>query len=162
MIYGLKEAIAHVEEMKKELPFVMANLMKEVAEYGADRARMYLNHHDTGETYASIDCEYTPTSATVRAGGAAIWLEFGTGITKAPYPEALPPGIVEHGQYGAKHGANPNGWWYPDSIGDAEGMGQVWAHTMGIDSNPFMTMALHDMITFLKERGVKVVRKSLT
>ena len=161
MILGIKEAIFQIEKIKDELPFVMANLMKEVAEYGQKQAQMYLEHVDTGETLVSIDYDYTPTSATVRAGGAAIWIEFGTGITKQPYPFPLPPGIEPHGGYGKGHGANPNGWWYPDPIGGAEGMGQVWYHTMGIDSNPFMTMALYDMIEFIEKRGFGVVAKGV-
>lgn len=172
MITGLDKAIAQIEHIKKELPFVMANLMKEVAKYGQERALMYLNHYDTGATYASVDYEYTPTSATVRAGGAAIWIEFGTGITKAGYPLNLPPGIVAHGEYGKGNGANPNGWYFATDdpklavIGDD---GEPWmtadgmfiAHTMGMDANPFMTEALYDMVKFLEERGAKVVMKGI-
>lgn len=171
MITGIDKVLAKVEEMKKELPFVMANLMKEVAKYGQERALMYLNHYDTGATYASVDYEYTPTSATVRAGGAAIWIEFGTGVTKAGYPLNLPPGIVAHGEYGKGQGANPNGWWYPSDTPmganyDADMTeytysGTYLVHTMGMDSNPFMTEALYDMIKFLEERGAKVVMKGL-
>ena len=152
MITGLTETIAHIDKIKDELPFVMANLMKEVAEYGQKQAQLYLQHFDTGETFDSITYEYTPTSATVRAGGAAIWIEFGTGITKMPYPYALPPGIEPHGMYGKGNGLKLEGWSYWDKDQ------QAYVHTWGIHSNPFMTQALYDMIDFLEKRGVGVVK----
>lgn len=155
MILGIKEAISQIDKIKAELPFVMANLMKEVAEYGQKRAQLYLEHFDTGETFDSIQYEYTPTSATVRAGGAAIWIEFGTGITKMPYPFPLPPGIEPHGMYGKGNGMNLDGWTYYDTGK------QAYVHTMGIHSNPFMTQAMYDMIDFLKERGVGIVMKGV-
>ena len=161
MITGVGEAIKKIEKMKKSLPDVMAKLIKEVVELGVERAELYLAHIDTGETYQSIHGEYTKDWGEVSVGGAAIWIEFGTGITKEGYPYELPPGIVEHGEYGAGKGANPNGWWYPDPIGEAEGYGQVYVHTMGIASNPFMTMALHDMLEFLKSKGVGVVKRGV-
>ncbi len=174
MITGLDKAIAQIEHIKKELPFVMANLMKEVAKYGQERALMYLGpHYYTGATYASVDYEYTPTSATVRAGGAAIWIEFGTGITRDFYGAGpLPPGIVPHGQYDKGKGANPNGWYFKtDDINLAvtDENGEPWttadgefiAHTMGIDSTPFMTLALRDMVKFLEERGAKVIMRGI-
>ena len=172
MITGLDKVLTQIEHIKSELPFVVANLMKEVAQYGQERALMYLNHYDTGATYASVDYEYTPTSATVRAGGAAIWIEFGTGVTKAGYPFNTPPGIVAHGGYGQGKGANPNGWYFATddpslAVFDKEGHywmtadGMFIAHTMGMDANPFMTEALFDMMKFLEERGAKVVLKGI-
>lgn len=161
MITGLDKAIAKIEEMKNSLPKAMSNLIKETVELGVERAELYLAHIDTGETFQSIHGEYTDDWGEVSVGGAAIWIEFGTGVTKAEYPYPLPPGIVPHGQYGEGHGANPNGWFYPDPIGSAEGMGQVWVHTMGIASNPFMTLALHDMLKFLEDKGVKVIKQGV-
>ena len=173
MITGIDKTLRKIERMKKNLPNAMKELLKEVAEYGKHQAQLYLEHFDTGETFDSIQCNYTDTTAEVKAGGAAIWIEFGTGVNSTPYPYELPTGIVPHGKYGKGKGANPNGWWFPSdgTYGASHGKemldaeitqytysGTYMVHTFGIDSNPFMTMALNDMIKFLERRGAGVIR----
>lgn len=48
-------------------------------------------------------------------GKSVLFVEFGTGITKADSPEArsilIAGDVVGHGEYGLGNGANPNGWY---------------------------------------------------
>lgn len=48
-------------------------------------------------------------------GKSVLFVEFGTGITKADSPEArnilIAGDVVGHGEYGRGNGANPNGWY---------------------------------------------------
>ena len=53
--------------------------------------------------------------AVVVSGESVLFVEFGTGITKADSPEARSvlesSGVVGHGEYGRGNGANPDGWY---------------------------------------------------
>lgn len=161
---GIDHCYELINDIRKGVKKNMRDFMKEVALYGAEQAANYLSHVDTGETLGSITYSYGDHTASVYAGGNAIWIEFGTGVTNSDYPYPLPEGIVPHGEYGKKHGANPDGWWYPDEIAKSESgngyesQGATWHHTYGIEPNPFMQQALNDMIEYVRKYGIKVVK----
>lgn len=96
---------------------------------------------DTGNTLASIAYEKTgEKSGSVSVGGAAVWIEFGTGVTHnagSGHPKKGDLGMSDWGTYGKGHGADPNGWWYKKDNG--------WHHTYGIEMNPFMYNTSQDL-----------------
>lgn len=94
-----------------------------------------MDHIDTGNTLSTIHGYRNGNNGVIVANGAAIWIEFGTGVyadgqTDHPLLGRV-NGIVGHGEYGKGHGADPNGWWYPGDDGE-------WHHTYGIKANYFM------------------------
>jgi len=148
---SLMAAIHIIEQYK-------ANLLKNLGEYVDDLAkdidvearRELVKHVWSGETIASLhtergkDTEYT-RKATVSVGGAAVWLEFGTGVVA----NGCSPGTIIHpvhqltasgllisgiGMYGKRHGSDPKGWYWEDEYGESH-------HTYGIPATMFMWKA---------------------
>lgn len=118
----------------RQLVDVMAKRMEEYAAFELSQ------HEWTGETLASLRSVHPADSYTARVivGGAAVWLEFGTGVVANPvgvggfaHPKAAELGMFGIGEYGHGHGSDPNGWWYYDSEG-------VKRHTYGIPATMFM------------------------
>ena len=143
------------------------NLMMDViAKYGEDGAINRVKYIDTGETLNSIH-GYSYYSATVGskhlkeavvvAGGAAVWIEFGTGVYANPVyrrPEHV-PGIVDPGNYGKHNGRYPC-WYYPTdredlALRDSKGNpvvlkdGKYLARSWGMPQNMFMYDTLQDI-----------------
>lgn len=100
---------------------------------GENVAKMLVEHVDTGETINSIVGYREGDKGLIIAGGAAVWLEFGTGVTKngAKHPKADELGIAPWGTYGSGKGSDPAGWWYYDEEDKPH-------HTYGITANMFM------------------------
>ena len=94
---------------------------------------------ESGETSDSILTESKVTGVRhnrygyIIAGGAAIWLEFGTGVHYPDnYPGTKPSGIVEHGEYEKKKGSTGDAWFYYD-----QKQGR-WRATRGLPARAFM------------------------
>ena len=153
---SIKRAKARIDEYRKWIQDTLNQLMDIIAEFGKIEAINRVAHIDTGETLNSIDgysyfAAYRKKDAMIVAGGAAIWIEFGTGVfhnEPDEYPER-PPGIGGIGEYGQGQGENPEGWYYPtDRVelalrrenGTPVRMrsGQYLAHTRGMPQNMFM------------------------
>lgn len=141
---SLNEAIMAIEIYRDSLDNKANQLVKEVARVVEDNARSeLLRHIETGETISSLNTTYKQNmygqTATVSCGGAAVWLEFGTGVVAndcAPGEFVHPmPGVYFKidgiGTHGQGHGADPNGWWYYDENGRRR-------HTYGIPATMFM------------------------
>lgn len=95
------------------------------------------DHIDTGETISTIRgiAYRSQNKGVIVAGGAAIWLEFGTGVVKNfeeyPHPKAEELGMSAIGTYGDGNGSNPNGWFYRDESGQVH-------HSNGVEATMFM------------------------
>lgn len=135
------------------LDSMLENLIEILAEYGYWFAIFNLEHIDTGKTLASIQKNVNGNEAEVVAGGAAIWIEFGTGVVKnvTAHPEPVESDIpiLSWGTYGKGNGKNPKGWFYPttdiryavkrkDGSYLTDANGNYIAHTYGIPANYFM------------------------
>lgn len=138
---SIDNAIKAIEDYSKSLKDKTKELVKEAATNLEEYAAYELSQHIwTGETIASLRKEFENNSMTARilVGGAAIWLEFGTGVVANPvgvggyaHPKAAELGMYGIGEYGHGHGADPNGWWYKDETGQSR-------HTYGIPATMFM------------------------
>lgn len=131
---GMSQLNDVISDMIASLESKGKNLVSELVELGKDEAINNLGHIDTGETLESIQGEVDGLNGKVVAGGAAVWLEFGTGIhynASDPYPQR-PDGIVGIGQYGKGHGSQ-DGWYYPLNDEKTE-----YRFTHGIPAQMFM------------------------
>lgn len=142
----LDEAIKALDEHKKQCRKIIKDLIEAMCDYGEDFAINLVGHIDTGKTVDSIRKDASHIAyrngnyGLIVAGGNAIWLEFGTGVTKNQgnaHPPVADPGnttIYPHGTYGKGKGANP-GWYYIDETKGEKG--EV-CYTQGIEGNQFM------------------------
>ena len=134
---GLRAIEAWLEDYSLRIEKKSKDLVYQMVREGVEYAKGSLEHVDTGETLNSIAGSRDGNTGTISVGGASVWIEFGTGVyapgqTNHPLLGVVAEeGIVEHGEYGWKQGANPNGWLYKGKDG-------AWHRTKGIPSNPFM------------------------
>ena len=138
---SIDSAIEQIESYKKKVQANTSKLVEEAATLLEEYAAFELSKHVwTGETLASLRKVVRQGGYTARVivGGAAVWLEFGTGVVANPvgvggyaHPKAAELGMYGIGEYGHGHGADPNGWWYKDETGQTR-------HTYGIPATMFM------------------------
>lgn len=148
---SIDAAISDIKKYKERLLKGTKTLVDELSREVENKAYVELTRHIwSGETIASLhteqrkDTKYT-NSAKVRVGGAAVWLEFGTGVVA----NNCSPGTILHpvhqiddsgllisgiGMYGQRHGSDPNGWYWEDEYGESH-------HTFGIPATMFMWRA---------------------
>lgn len=159
-VKSIDNAIRMVEQFSKETLDNIEKVIKAMVEEGEQVAIQLCLPADSGETVASIQAgsrvEGVRTNAVgyIIAGGAAIWLEFGTGVAKnermgKTYPGVKPDNIVEHGYYGKKKGLSGNLWAYYD---DKKGKVMV---TRGIAARAFMWHSA----TYLRNHFPEIARK---
>ena len=149
---SIDNAIRLVEQYRDDLTPKTRKIVDDAARVAENNARQELQQHIwSGETLQSLqtvknkDSQYTAAS-TVTVGGAAIWLEFGTGVVanNCPpgtfvHPKAQELGMVGIGMYGAGHGSDPRGWYFDEGVWD-NGTFTSWQtyHTFGIPATMFM------------------------
>lgn len=118
---SIDSAIRQIEEYEKQLHEKTSALVKETAQNVEEYAAFVLAQHVwTGQTLASLhrkdykDGKNSSTSV-VRVGGAAVWLEFGTGVVTNNssvggyvHPMGAQLGVCGLGTYGQGHGADPD------------------------------------------------------
>lgn len=149
----LDRAIRLVELYKKDLDGKTSVFVDGVARTVEGNARNELSNHIwSGETMASLHTEkmankgHTYTSRVI-VGGAAVWLEFGTGVVanncspgEFVHPMAKELGMYGIGEYGYGLGSSPNGWYFDSDAEWANGTYNVYErhHTFGIPATLFM------------------------
>lgn len=118
----------YADRLEKNANELVSRMLKEGEQYAMNA----LGHIDTGETLSTIMGYREGNTGILLVGGAAIWIEFGTGVTfnSEMHPEASRLGMSAHGTYGHGHGADPCGWHYLGKDGK-------WHWTMGIPQNRF-------------------------
>lgn len=157
---SLDHAIKILENYRDSLEYKSERLVDEVSQVVENNARTELTRHIwSGETLATLHTEKMAEqgrtrSAKISVGGAAVWLEFGTGVVAnncAPgefvHPMAKELGMYGIGEYGHGFGSRPDGWYfYDDGQYDAEWAGGTYntyntgksIHTFGIPATLFM------------------------
>lgn len=154
---SIADVVKQLREYADSLQGKTEKLVGDLGKAGVEYANMYLKHDNTGETRNSIQFEQEGNAGVVSVGGAAVWIEFGTGVKKNGgqagayvHPKAAELGMSAIGTYDKGHGADPRGWWYPDGGG--------YKHTFGIESNQFMYQASQDMRRDLQEMAKEVFK----
>ena len=115
---SLDEAIMALQIYRDSLDQKASKLVGDLATQVEEYAAYELSKHIwTGETLESLRKKYKfgDLTARVLVGGAAIWLEFGTGVVTNNssvggyvHPMGAELGICGLGTYGQGHGADPN------------------------------------------------------
>ena len=137
---SISDAAKKLLEYAASLESKSKRLVESLGNAGVEYANMYLEHDDTGETRQSIQYTQDGLSGVLSVGGAAVWIEFGTGVLanagNEPHPKRDEAGMVAWGEYGQGQG---KGEWYFYSHYFG------WTRTKGIPLNPFMYQAAQDM-----------------
>lgn len=154
--HSIDSAIKYLEKYKERLEKRLYELIDRMCADGEAWAIMYLDHVDTGETQSSIIGYREGNIGIVEAGGAAVWIEFGTGVTyneggDEVHENRAELGISEWGTYGEGHGADPNGWYYYDKKD-----GGRRKHTYGIPMDPFMQIAANHLRDTFRTKAKEV------
>jgi hypothetical protein len=129
-------AVKRLKQYKADLNRKTQALLDAMVAFGEDTAINLLGRVDTGGTLETIQGYRNGNKGVIVAGGAAIFLEFGTGIThngpagSSPHPKGSELGMTIGG-YGQGKGADPGGWWYYDEAGRLR-------HTKGVAAQMFM------------------------
>lgn len=144
---GITQAINEAKKLKQDIEKSIHNFLQMLVDSGVEIAKANVQNIDTGATKASIRGMYiNQDKAVIIAGGNAVWLEFGTGVSKNKSSYTynlipLPERIVPIGTYGHGNGSNA-GWWYetddPRYIRYTAANGVSYGYTRGIKANKFM------------------------
>lgn len=155
-----------MEEIRRKIELKVDEFANRLGQLGVRIASTYYSQAPyAGENDVEVHLEpgsQTGTVTIVASGTAVLFIEFGTGVTMPDAPEARgelvkASGIVDHGQYGSRRGANPRGWYYSaeKGIGSVTPLGTEPAtkpgmehliHTYGNPAYPAMYMARNDLI----------------
>lgn len=173
--------IRGLERIKNAYDTKMHKMLEDLGKFGEEYAKAHVMNIDTGETRDSINHEVKGNRLIISAGGQAIWLEFGTGITynEDGYPGELPDGVGGIGSYGRGQGGTGEGWYYhtdnfrpnaptlenatteitPKAYQLKDGSWIV--HTYGIQSNHFMWDTITAVEEKAQEMGLKIIESEL-
>lgn len=144
---------AYIKQNEKKASDLMTIMLSE----GADTAQNLMGHIDSGNTLTTIKAKRRKDSKKGRivADGAAIWLEFGTGVVRNQgfaHPPTLDKSkvpIYKHGEYGKGQGKSRFGWFYYDANGKLR-------HTYGITANMFMYKTYKSLLKDFPELAKEV------
>lgn len=129
------------------------HLVKDLGNAGVEYANMYLEHDDTGATRSSIQFTQNVNIGVISVGGAAVWIEFGTGVLanagNAPHPKKDEVGVVGWGEYG--YGLGNDVWWFINKEGKK-------CYTAGIHMNPFMYESAQSLRFILRDMAKEVFK----
>lgn len=131
---SISDAAKKLREYAASLESKSKRLVESLGNAGVEYANMYLEHDDTGETRQSIQYTQDGLSGVLSVGGAAVWIEFGTGVLanagNEPHPKRDELGMSAWGTYGKGYGVDI--WEFPSKRAG------MWIPTAGIHMNPFM------------------------
>ena len=146
-IGSIADAASKLRQYAESLKAKTERLVGDLGKAGKEYAVAHLKHVDTGATRDSIQYVQEGMKGTLSVGGAAVWIEFGTGVIanagNEPHPKRDEAGMAAWGEYGEGRG---KGEWYfwSDKFGG-------WMKTRGIPMNPFMYLSAQDMRTALPD-----------
>ena len=160
---SISQAIKELEDYKEWLRRKTKEFLQALADEGVQIANSNFakaTYDGTNDVSCSVEDRGDGKIAVVAVGGAALFIEFGTGV-KYPdnHPEAGKHGMIR-GQYGSGLGKLPQGWRYkgdPGSNGevitDGKHAGEV--HTYGNPANMSMYLTVRE----LEEKFEEIARR---
>lgn len=119
---GLKEAIKRLENIKKAATSEkLKEILTKLAEEGFNVASAgFASALYPGDPTVSMSIvwESENTVTVVAKGESVMFIEFGSGVFYPEHPwQDSYPGVVGHGEYGWRQGANQEGWIYKGERG---------------------------------------------
>ena len=141
---SLRAVEQQLREYAQSLTGKSEKLVRALGEKGVEYANEYLEHDDTGETRDSIRYTHEGQRGVVSVGGAAVWIEFGTGVLanagNAPHPKRDEVGAAAWGEYGQGQGKGV--WFFPSRYFG-------WTATEGITIANATTIKNNKLLTFI-------------
>lgn len=153
---SISKAVRELREYSKGLQAKANEMSRRLAEIGLESATIYFQHALYAGTN-DVECTLSQDGNTfiITAHGESVcFIEFGTGVRYADNHPAKPDGLVGHGQYGKKRGANPKGWFYkgePGTNGVPSIVNPKLMHTYGNPANQCLWNASKEMRDAVKE-----------
>lgn len=125
------QAVKSLEAYKQDIRRKTQMLVQRLTDTGVEVAKaklLSMGANYTGETANSIVGYYNAglNAGIIRAGAAAMWCEFGTGVVGQSSPHPTMPWQYDTNNHG------DSGWFYFDEAG------QRFRWTKGMPSRPFM------------------------
>ena len=159
---SINEAIKQVKAYKKRIAEKEAEMVRRIAELGWAVATVRFDIAEYAGTN-DVQCRFESdgSTATIYAEGQAVgFIEFGTGVRHAEYPQDKDYTPPKHGTYGKGLGANP-GWW--DYYGDPGNKGHLITTKSGKTkvrtSGNEPAMAMYEAINSMAEQIVDIARE---
>lgn len=159
---SIDEAIKKVKAYKDQIAAKEAEMVRRLAMLGWSVATVRFDIAEYAGTN-DVKCRFdsSGSTATIYAEGEAVgFIEFGTGVRHAAYPQDkdyIPPA---HGTYGKGLGANP-GWW--DYYGDPGNKGHVITTKSGKTkvrtSGNEPAMAMYEAINQMAEQIAEIAKE---
>ena len=120
---SIDKALEELEKFQEKLLQFATDLVNELADEGADIAgvkfaqAVYAGINDAQPARTALQFTKWKRRAKVSVNGnSVLFIEFGTGITKAEAPEeeaeVVKGRVMSHGAYGQRKAENPGGWYY--------------------------------------------------
>lgn len=154
---SIGNAVKQLEKYDDSLKTKSEELVQNLGEYGEDYAANNLGHVDTGETLGSLSFTRKENEGIISISGAAVWIEFGTGVIanagNSPHPKKDELGMSRWGEYGKGFGKGV--WFYPSKE-------HGWDEpklTAGIPMNPFMYNSAMEMRRELVDMAREVFKR---
>lgn len=121
---GIKEAIQALEELKNFADvgdLRMQSILRRLADEGYNVARSGFDNASypgNGDVDLKIVWVADNEVHLIATGKSVMFIEFGSGVFYPEHPwQETYPGVVPHGEYGYKNGANKEGWIYSGEQG---------------------------------------------
>lgn len=175
---SIDKALEELEKFQEKLLQFATDLVNELADEGADIAgvkfaqAVYAGINDAQPARTALQFTKWKRRAKVSVNGnSVLFIEFGTGITKAEAPdeeaEIVKGRVMSHGAYGQRKAENPGGWHYTGSVGQNPPEDTFQAddrrmtvHTMGNDANSSMWNARKELEQKYSEIVQRVYERS--
>lgn len=152
---SIESAIAQLDKLKQDINEKAKALVKETVERGTELCEQAVSSMPDRDV--PIHGEWDgKNKGLVEAGGEAVFVEFGAGVRyngpagTSPHPMGEDFGFLI-GEFGKKHGRNPEGWDYKDKSGNV-------VHTYGVKAQMFMYNAARQ----LEEEAPEIAKKVFT
>lgn len=160
---GIDKLIKEVKAYQKWLETKTKEFVKALGDEGVQIASVRFQsaeYDGTNDVSVNIEDRGDNQVAVVAAGGAVLFIEFGSGVVYPDnHPEAAEHGMIR-GEYGYKLGRNPRGWRYkgdPGTHGEliTEGKHAGEVHTYGNPAN----MCMYSTVRELEERFEEIAKR---
>lgn len=160
---SIEHAIRELQNYKKWILEKTEEFLKALAEEGVQISSVKFSEAEydgTNDVSCSVEERDSTKVAVVAIGNAALFIEFGTGITYADnHPEAAANGMIR-GEYGHRLGRLEKGWRYkgdPGTHGEVitEGKHAGEVHTYGNPANMCMYLTIRE----LEQRFEEIARR---
>lgn len=160
---SIDHAIRELQNYKKWILEKTEEFLKALGEEGVQISSVKFSEAEydgTNDVSCSVEERDSTKVAVVAIGNAALFIEFGTGITYADnHPEAAANGMIR-GEYGHRLGRLEKGWRYkgdPGTHGEVitEGKHAGEVHTYGNPANMCMYLTIRE----LEQRFEEIARR---